>query len=253
MKVADSHAHLCSDELFSDIEGILARSLQANVSTILNICTDLVTLKRGLELHAKYPWVLNAAATTPHDVEAFGQPHFEEMAKAAKNGALVAVGETGLDYHYSHSRHEIQKDFLRKYCRLAIECKLPLVIHCRDAFQDLFTILDEEKASRVILHCFTGTLEEAHAVVERGWYLSLSGIVTFKKSNALREVAKWMPLNRLLIETDAPYLAPGKQRGQLNEPAYIIETAQTIAECKGISLQEVANQTADNFKKVLKI
>lgn len=249
----DSHAHLCSDELYGDIEGILARSLNAGVSPILNICTDLVTLKRGLELHAKYPWVYNAASTTPHDVDAFGEEHFEEMECAAKNGLLKAVGETGLDYHYTHSNHETQKNFLKRYCRLAKECKLPLVIHCREAFQDLFHILDEEKASVVILHCFTGTLEEAKGVIERDWYLSLSGIVTFKKSEALREVGTWVPLDRLLIETDAPYLAPGKHRGRLNEPAFVVETAKTLADCKGISVDELAEATANNAKRILKL
>jgi TatD DNase family protein len=249
----DSHAHLCSDELYPDIIAILERSLSANVSPILNICTDLVTLKRGLDLHVKYPWVFNAAATTPHDVDAFGETHFEEMAKAAGAGVLAAIGETGLDYHYSHSNHETQKNFLRRYCRLSKECNLPLVIHCRDAFQDLFTILDEEKPLEVILHCFTGTLEEAQQVIERDWYLSLSGIVTFKKSEALREVAKWVPLNRLLIETDAPYLAPGKYRGGLNEPALVVETAKMIAECKGSSLQEIGAETTNNAKRVLRL
>lgn len=247
----DSHAHLTCDELYSDIEGILERSLGANVNFILNICTDLITLERGLELHTKYPWVVNAAATTPHDVDAFGEMHFNEMKKAAKEGSLAAIGETGLDYHYAHSDRRTQQKFLIQYCRLAKECQLPLVIHCREAFCDLFHILDEEKATDVILHCFTGTLEEAKSVVERGWYLSLSGIVTFKKSEALREVAKWVPLNHLLIETDAPYLAPGKYRGRLNEPALVVETAYVIAECKGIPLQEIAEQTTKNAKKVI--
>lgn len=249
----DSHAHLCSDALFNDIEGILERSLEAKVSPILNICTDLVTLKRGLELHEKYPWVYNAASTTPHDVDAEGEAYFEEMANATRSGALKAVGETGLDYHYSHSNHETQKHFLKRYARLAKECELPLVIHCREAFQDLFAILDEGKASQVILHCFTGTLDEAKGVIERGWYLSLSGIATFKKSESLREVAAWTPLNRLLIETDAPYLAPGKHRGRLNEPAFVVETAKTLAECKEITLEELAAETAANAKRILKL
>lgn len=249
----DSHAHLCSDELFPDIEGILKRCLQANVHHVLNICTDLITLERGLQLHAKYPWVLNAASTTPHDVDAFGDAHFEWMEQAAKSGALAAVGETGLDYYYSHSNHENQKRFLVKYSRLAKECNLPLVIHCREAFHDLFTILDVEKPPQVILHCFTGTLEEAKSVIERGWYLSLSGIATFKKSEALREVAKWVPLNQLLIETDAPYLAPGKHRGKTNEPSFIIETAAMIAKEKGLSLEEIAKATTTNAKKLIKI
>lgn len=243
----DSHAHLASDELFQDIDGLIARAQAAGVEQIVNICTDSETLARGLLMADKYPCLKTTAAVTPHDVAKIGESDWEAIASAARSGRLAAVGETGLDYHYTHSPVEIQKDFLRRYLRLAKECQLPVVIHCRDAFADFFQILDEEfVGGRGVLHCFTGTLEEAKEVVKRGFYLSLSGIVTFKKSIGLQEVAAWVPLENLLIETDAPYLAPQSKRGKMNEPAYLPETAAKIAELKQISLKDVACQTAKN-------
>ena len=191
----DSHAHLGADDLFENIDEVLARAKNAGISEIVNICTNLVTLERGLALRKKFPWIYNAAATTPHDVEKEGEEVFPHIAYHAIKGDLNAIGETGLDYHYTHSAPEIQKLYLRRYLRLALECQLPVVIHCRDAFTDFFEILDQEytiggKHAPGVLHCFTGTVAEAEAVISRGWFLSLSGIVTFKKSEMLREVAK---------------------------------------------------------------
>lgn len=247
MHYFDSHAHLTSPEAYKDIDGILARAEIAGVSRIINICTNAETLKHGLELSKKYPWISNAAATTPHDVQKEGELLFPLMEKHAKNGDLVAVGETGLDYHYEHSPRELQKHFLVKYLHLALECKLPIIIHCRDAFQDFFEILDAEYSTGTgVLHCFTGTLEDAKQVINRGWYLSLSGIVTFKKSEVLKEVAKMVPLEQLLIETDTPYLAPQSKRGKLNEPSYLPEIAQVIAQAKNIPLEEVVRHTTTN-------
>lgn len=243
----DSHAHLASDELYQDIDGLITRAQAAGVKQIVNICTDKETLSRGLQMAEKYPCLKITAAVTPHDVEKIGESDWAAIASAARAGKLAAVGETGLDYHYTHSPVEVQKDFLRRYLRLAKECNLPVVIHCRDAFADFFQILDEEFAGgKGVLHCFTGTLDEAKEVVKRGFYLSLSGIVTFKKSIGLQEVAAWVPLENLLIETDAPYLAPQSKRGKMNEPAYLPETAAKIAELKQISLEDVACQTAKN-------
>ena len=254
----DSHAHLSSDELYIDIDEVLARAKTAKISSILNICTDPLTLERGIALRKKYPWIYNAAATTPHDVEKEGAEVFSRIAYHALKGDLHAIGETGLDYHYAHSKPEIQKEYLRRYLRLAIECQLPVVIHCREAFADFFEILDQEykvneKHAAGVLHCFTGTIIEAEAVIARGWYLSLSGIVTFKKSEVLRDVAKIVPLSQLLIETDAPYLAPQSQRGKMNEPAFIDETAAMIASVKNISLSELIEQTAQNARQLFKI
>lgn len=254
----DSHAHLSSSEVLPSIEGVLGRAQKAHVGTILNICTDKKTLEQGLLLAEKYPWVYNSAATTPHDVDKEGESFFPLVVEQAKKGKLKAIGETGLDYYYTHSARDTQQYYLRKYLQLALEVNLPVVIHCREAFEDFFKILDEEyivngQHALGVLHCFTGTVEEAKEVIRRGWYLSLSGIVTFKKSDILREVAKIVPLDQLLIETDTPYLAPQSHRGKQNEPSYLPETAAFIASLKGVSVDEVAKQTTANVCKLLKI
>jgi len=258
MTFIDSHAHLTSKNVFPQIEGILSRAQQAGVSAIVNICTDRETLQNGLKLHESTPWVYNSASTTPHDVEKEGAEVFPLVVEQAKSGNLVAIGETGLDYHYTHSPVETQKTYLRKYLHLALECNLPVIIHCRDAFSDFFEILDQEyvvqgRHAPGVLHCFTGTVAEAEEVVARGWYLSLSGIVTFKKSLVLQEVAKRVPLENLLIETDTPYLAPQSRRGHPNEPAFLIETASCIAAFKQLTINEIANSTSNNAKALFKI
>lgn len=254
----DSHAHLTGLPTFEEIDNILQRAQDANVKTIINICTDADTLERGLLLSKKYPWIFNTAATTPHDVEREGEQLFPLMAKHARRRDLVAVGETGLDYHYKHSPPETQKRFLRKYLHLALECDLPVVIHCRDAFDDFFEILDAEykidnRLAPGVLHCFTGTVSEAEQVIERGWYLSLSGIVTFKKSEELQQVAKMVPMDQLLIETDTPYLAPQSKRGKTNEPSYLPETAEKIAQIKRVSVEQITQSTAENARTLFKI
>lgn len=241
-------------------EELLVRAAHAGVSAVINICTDAASLEEGLAL-AKRPSpvkVYNAASTTPHDVEKEGEDLFPIMEKAARNGSLVAVGETGLDYYYAHSPQELQKVFLRRYLHLALECRLPVIIHCREAFADFFEILDAEYRVQGawapgVLHCFTGSLQEAHEVLRRGWYLSLSGIVTFKKSDQLRQVAQAVPLDQLLIETDAPYLAPQSHRGKVNEPAFLPEVGHLIAEVKGISHEEVALATSQNARTLFGI
>lgn len=258
MRLADSHAHLTSSGVFENIEAVLARAQQAGVQTIVNICTDLVTLERGLALSLRYPWIYQTAATTPHDVEKMGEAHFDVIASYARQGVLKAIGETGLDYYYQHSSRSVQQAFLRRYLHLALECGLPVVIHCREAFADFFAILDAEyqvngRHAPGVLHCFTGTLKEAEEVIKRGWMLSLSGIVTFKKSLELQQVAKEVPLSQLLIETDTPYLAPQSHRGKPNEPAFLVETAAFIASLRGVSLEEIAHATEQNTHSLFKI
>lgn len=254
----DSHAHLSRPDIIGSIDDLLARAKTSGIEAIINICTDLETLNLGLDLAKKYPWLYNTAATTPHDVEKEGEENFAVIAQHARQGHLIAIGETGLDYYYHHSSPEIQKEFLKRYLQLALECQLPVVIHCREAFKDFFNILDRDyklngKWAPGVLHCFTGTVEEAEEVIKRGWFLSLSGIVTFKKSEILRQVAKIVPLHQLLIETDSPYLAPQSKRGKINEPAYLYETAQLIAETKGISLEELAAATVQNTCNLFKL
>ncbi|MFN0065679.1 MAG: TatD family hydrolase [Chlamydiales bacterium] len=245
MGIVDSHAHLTARGLEEHLPDMLARAQEVGIDYIINICTNPDELERGLQLAQDYPWIANVAATTPHDVAKEGEAHFDAIASKAKE--LVAIGETGLDYYYEHSDRVLQQKFLRRYLQLAKLVNLPVVIHCRNAFADFFRIIDEEyKGHPGVLHCFTGTLEEAHEVVLRGWYLSLSGIVTFKKSVELQQVAREVPLDHLLIETDTPYLAPMPHRGKRNEPAYLVNTAQCIAALRGISYEELAMATSQN-------
>lgn len=243
----DTHAHLTSPEILPIVEEVLSRAQRAGIAKVINICTDSKSLEAGLALHQKHPWVYNAAATTPHDVASDGEVFFPIVERAALDNLLVAIGETGLDYYYEHSDKKVQQKFLQRYFSLALSFRLPLIFHCRDAFSDLFAMADESyKSSPAVLHCFTGTLAEARGVLDRGWYLSLSGIVTFKKSEALRDVAKYVPFDRLFIETDAPYLAPQSHRGKQNEPAFVLDTAEVIAAAKGVSVVEVARASLEN-------
>jgi len=245
----DSHAHLTSDELFDDAEKIIQRANLAKVQRIINITTDQNTLQRGLELKKKFPKIIyNTAATTPHDVDKEGEVFFPIVEKTAKEGNLVAIGETGLDSYYQHSDALNQKKYLKRYIDLAVECELPLVIHCRgdEAFSELFTIAKTYPKINAVIHCFTGSSDQALEAIELGWYLSISGIVTFKKSTELRETLIDIPLDRLFIETDSPYLAPQCYRGKVNEPAYVGEVAKTIAEEKGITLEQVCEVTSKN-------
>lgn len=251
-KFLDSHAHLTSDEVYPLIDDVLARAQKAHVDRIINICTDAPTMERGLILKEKYPWIENVGATTPHDVEKEGEKNFPLFEKMAREGHLVAVGETGLDYYYEHSNRELQVQFLEKYLELATDTNLPVVIHCRDAFDDLFSIC-KSFHGKLLLHCFTGDMPIAEKALERGWLISLSGIVTFKRSESLREVAKSVPLSHLVIETDSPYLAPQSKRGKQNEPAYVVETAETLAASKNISLEEVAIATYENACQFFKL
>lgn len=250
MKLIDTHAHLTSEQILPVLSDAVARAKKGGIEKIVNICTDEKSLVEGLLLHADHPWIFNAAATTPHDVETDGASFFPFVEANAKDGKLIAIGETGLDYFYEHSNRKEQQRYLSLYFSLARQFYLPLIFHCRDAFADLFSMADQEYLGYpAVLHCFTGNREEARGVLDRGWYLSISGIVTFKKSAALREIVKYVPLDRLLIETDAPYLAPQSHRGKLNEPAFLSETAHSIADEMGISVAKLAAATVENAER----
>lgn len=252
MQFFDSHAHLTSPDVFPHIDLLMTRATKARVESILNICTHPDQLEQAEALQARYPQIDHAGAIHPHEVATEGETTFQAFAAAARAGKLVAIGETGLDYHYEHAPRKTQQDFLIRHLHLAASLHLPVIFHCREAFADLFSIVDGEypKTAPAVLHCFTGTMKEAEEVLQRGWFLSLSGIVTFKKILDLRAVAKAVPLEQLLIETDTPYLAPQSHRGQANEPAFVVETAQCIANEKEISLAAVAEATWHNGKEL---
>lgn len=250
--ITDTHAHLTDDRLFDDVEKHIAHAKELGTKHIVNINTDQTTLKRGLKLAKSHSCIHNTGATTPHDVQTLGESDFPVFQAAAEEGKLVAIGETGLDYFYEHAPRDLQQHFLRKYFHLAKRLSLPVVIHCRDAFADLFAIAKEEYVDEkgqvlpAVLHCFTGTMEEAEEAIKLGWYVSFSGIVTFNKSEALREVAKHLPLENIFVETDAPYLSPVPVRGKLNVPGHVRYTAECIAKLHQISLEELAQITTKN-------
>jgi TatD DNase family protein len=243
----DSHAHLTSSQLYPSLKEVVERAKRAGIESIVNICTDMESLSRGLELSAEHDWIFCTAATTPHDVTQEGESFFPHVERAAFQKQLIAIGESGLDFAYEHSPRALQLSFLIRYFELAFRAKLPLVLHCREAFEDLFITADEHyRHLPALIHCFTGNLEEAKGALDRGWYLSFSGIVTFKNAENLRAVARYVPLDRLLIETDSPYLAPQSHRGLTNEPAWVVEVGEQIAKIKNLSSREVALATKNN-------
>ena len=239
----DTHAHLTFDVLANDIEGVLGRAQNAKVSKIINVCTNEKELEQGILWKKKIPWLYNAAATTPHDVAK--EQFFPQT------DTLVAIGEIGLDYYYMHSPKNLQQEYFKKSLELARKANLPVIIHCRDAFDDLFDIMDKNTAG--VLHCFTGSIKDAEKALERGLFISFSGIITFKNSQSLRDIAKIVPLEFCLIETDAPYLAPQIKRGKINEPAYVIEVAKTLAHIHGVSIEKIAEITTQNAQNLFGI
>lgn len=258
MILFDSHAHLADERIYPDVVQVLERAQNAGVQKIVNICTDLGSLERGLALAEGRSNVYLAGAIPPHSVTEENEQVFQKFAEQAEKGRFVAVGETGLDYYYHTSSKELQKRIFIQYLQLALKCHLPVVIHCREAFDDFFEIIDKEYSpknllSPGVLHCFTGTQKDAQRLIERGWMISFSGIVTFKKSLELQEIAKNIPLEHLLIETDAPYLAPQSKRGKQNEPAYLFETAQFLADLRGMTLDAFAIVTYDNAQKFFQL
>ncbi|MBN1915120.1 MAG: YchF/TatD family DNA exonuclease [Parachlamydiales bacterium] len=246
----DAHAHLSSLSEEAIVH-CLDHAQQCNVQTIINVCSDLPSLLKAKNFHQK--GLFHIGATAPHAIEKNGESEWPFFEEAARTGFLKAIGETGLDYHYHQSSAPMQKKFLSRYLSLAVSLDLPLVLHCREAFFDLFSVFDKAHKGSVMIHCFTGTLEEARQALDRGWLISISGIVTFSKSSSLRETVQYIPLDSLLIETDSPYLAPEPYRGKMNEPAFVVEVAKTVAALKQRSLEEIAKITTDNAIRFFKL
>lgn len=249
----DSHAHLSGEEYEEDRLEVVARARAAGVEALLNIATTPLEYKKGLLLREQVPSVYLVGATTPHDAASEEPEAFAFFAGEAAAGRLVALGETGLDYYHWRHTAEVQKALFLRYIACAHQYDLPLVIHCRDAFADFFEIIDHAPPVRGVLHCFTGSREEAEGVIARGFYLSLSGIITFPKSVALRALVPTLPLDRLLVETDAPYLAPRTRRGQRNEPAYVREVAESVAELYSLPFDTIAHQTTENARTLFRL
>ena len=249
--LVDHHCHLDFPDFADDLDGVVARAKAAGVGMLVSISTRIRRFGPLLQIAEAYGNVLCSVGTHPHYAHEELDIPVEAIVELARHPKVVAIGEAGLDYHYDNSPREAQARGFRNHIAAARATGLPLVIHTRDADADTAAILEEETAKGAfpaLLHCFTGGAGLAQRALDLGLYVSFSGIVTFKKSDALREIAETVPLDRLLVETDAPYLAPGKYRGKKrNEPAYVVETAAVLAKLKGIAPEELAKATTDNF------
>jgi TatD DNase family protein len=242
------------DAFASDRDEVVTRAEKAGIKYILNAGSDRAANRAALELSSRYPSVYSAVGIHPHDANTLDGPLYKELRKWAGNPKVVAIGETGLDYHYLHSPKGVQIDAFRKQILLAKELDLPIIVHSREAKKDTMRILKEEITDTTgVLHCFSGDKEMAKDAMEMGFYISIAGPVTFKNAKRLREIIEFVPDEFLLIETDAPYLSPVPMRGKRNEPSFIHYTAKTIAEIREVSLTDLARITTLNALKLFKI
>lgn len=249
LELMDSHAHLTSEDYPIDAEAAIKRAIEGNVKRIINICTTPGELEEGLKLEEKYPDLIkNAASTTPHDSHTETDEIFKVFEKAAFDKKLVGIGETGFDDFIEPDNQKQQWAACEKYVDLALRTGLPAVFHIRgdQAFANIFKIADQFDPFKGIIHCFTGNFEQAEKALSLNWYISISGIASFKKSEELRNVIKQIPLDRLLIETDAPWLAPQGYRGKDNEPAFVKVVAETLSIVYDKPIEEIAQTTYRN-------
>ncbi len=256
MKLVDSHCHLpllASPE--RSVAKIVATAMEAGVSHILCVCVQLETFAEVRQTALDHRNVFGSVGVHPNTDDGAREPSIEELLEFGRDPLIVAIGETGLDYFRSEGELSWQRERFRCHIRAARELKKPLIIHTRDAANDVIAILREEKARDVggIMHCFVEDWETAVAAIDLGFYISISGIVTFKSAGAVREVAKRLPLDRLLIETDAPWLAPVPKRGRQNEPAFVRYTAEFLANLREITVDELAEGTSNNFFRLFGI
>ena len=252
----DSHAHLDDLRYDTDRDNVLQRAETAGIEAIVTIGCDLATSQAAVALAQAHPHVFATIGVHPHEAKEIGEGWYESFRSLARHPKVVAYGEIGLDYHYDHSPREIQRQRFREQIHLARELALPLIIHTREAQEDTMMILREESAVDVggVFHCFSGDMWLAKDALNLGFYLSFSGVLTFKNATMLRDIAKTVPLDRLMVETDCPYLAPVPYRGKRNEPAYVQYVAEILAEIRGNgSFESIARATVENTKRVFRI
>jgi TatD DNase family protein len=246
----DSHCHLDFPDFASELDAVVARARAQGIGRIVTISTRVKRHGELIAITERFPDVYCSVGTHPHHAQEEPDIGTDELVERTRHPKVVAIGEAGLDYHYHHSPRDLQEKSFRAHIAAARQTGLPLVIHAREADADIAQILAEETgkgAFPAVLHCFTGGRDLAMAAINLGLSISFTGILTFKNSQNLRDVAKELPADRILVETDAPYLAPGRYRGKRNEPAFVVETAKVLAEVRGVSPVEVARQTTENF------
>jgi TatD DNase family protein len=260
----DSHAHLDGKQFDSDREQVIARAREAGLQNIVAIGNGdgPEQVDCGIRLAEKYDFIYATLGIHPHEAKLANQAAYQEMERLAKHPKIIAWGEIGLDYFYDHSPRDVQKEVFIRQMELAAAVKLPIVIHCRpsdasdDAWEDCLRLMREhwpDKGLGGILHCFTGNWPQAKRALDMGFMISFAGNVTFPKAQQIRDAALVVPLDRLLIETDSPYLAPVPHRGKRNEPAFVKETARKLGELRGLTAEEVGQQTTHNFYNFFKL
>jgi TatD DNase family protein len=258
MELIDSHAHIDFPQFAEDRDAMLERARTAGVTTLLAIGSGPgpEKLDAAIPFAELHDWIYATVGTHPHEAKELTPAHLEQLAKLAQHPRVIAYGEIGLDYFYDHSPREVQQRVFREQMDVAARAKLPIVIHCRDAWTDCLDMLEKNwrpTGLGGILHCFTSTLEDAKRGLDMGFLISFAGNSTYPKAQNLRDIAKVLPLENLLIETDAPYLAPQLYRGKRNEPAYVGEVAKAIASVRNLAADDVASATAENFRRFFQL
>lgn len=251
--IVDSHCHLDFKEFSADRDAIVRRAKEAGVGAMVTISTRVKQFDRIQEIVEAHNNVFGSVGTHPHNANEELDVSAAELVRIAQHPKIVAIGEAGLDYHYDHAPSDAQVQGFRTHIAAARETGLPLVIHAREADNDMIRILEDESAKGAfpaVLHCYSSGPELARRGVALGFYVSFSGILTFKNSQNVRDIAMEVPEERILVETDAPYLAPMPHRGKTNEPAYTVHTAQVLADIRGWTLEKAAQQTTENFARL---
>jgi TatD DNase family protein len=248
--LVDSHCHLDFPDFADELDAVVARARAAGIGRVVTISTRVAKHAALIAIAERFPDVFCSVGTHPHNAHEELDVTAADLVARARHPKVVAIGEAGLDYHYDYSPRDAQERGFRTHIAAARESGLPLVIHAREADDDVARILEEETrkgAFPAVLHCFTGGRDLAMRAIALGLSISFTGILTFKNSADLRKIAAELPADRILVETDAPYLAPGKFRGKRNEPSYVVETAKVLAETRGVAFDEIARQTTENF------
>ena len=242
----DTHAHYDDDRFDEDRDSLLDSMPESGVSLIINAGSSVNNSRRGLQIAERYPFIYASIGVHPHDAKEMDDDSIAELRELLRAPKALAVGEIGLDYHYTLSEVEVQKQRFREQLELAREAKMPVIIHEREAFADVMEIISDFKDLRGVFHCFSGDKHAAGRLLDMGWMLSFTGVVTFKRADVAREAASYVPLERLMLETDAPYLSPEPVRGKRNDSRNLLYIAQRLASERGISVQELADATMRN-------
>ena len=250
--LTDSHAHLDDARFAADREALIQRAWDSGVDRILTIGngTGPDDMACGIPFAETYPWIFTSVGIHPHDASKAEDRHIEMIERLAAHPKVLAIGEMGLDYHYDNSPRDVQQTVFQRQLEVAAKVDLPVIVHTREADADTERILRAAGQVRGVLHCFTSSLSLATAALDFGFMISFSGIVTFPNARELAEIARSVPADRLLVETDCPYLSPVPHRGKRNEPAFVLETARFLATARGIALEELAAQTSQNFTRL---